>query len=187
MVTYRAKAQKARVDSEVAAFQKAAAVYFATNQRYPDPRTAPNFEDACITNGGYPEKCCVSEGGCVYAGVGELETLATTGAGNEFAAAGRAPRWLALFGTRAEAILSGVLPRLPSEAPVSSDGFKGIFYECGSAGANCGDATIFFSIPEIPGFDSQCSKGRAHNGNAGICQQNITGANDLDGESSDDY
>jgi prepilin-type N-terminal cleavage/methylation domain-containing protein len=179
MVTYREKAQSARVEQEVASFQKAAAVYFATNQRYPNPLSASNDGAACLTPiNGAPQKCCISEGGCSYSGE-SLETLAGDG---DFAAAPRAPRWLALLGTRAEAVLGGTLPRWLTEAPVSEGGnFQGVFYDC--TDEDCGDAMVYFSVPK-----ENCSRGTVHNGldDEGICEQNITGAN-VGGDSSDEY
>lgn len=176
MVDFRQKALAVRVEQEVASFQKAAAVYFANNQSYPDPLTASNYLEACIVVGGVPQKCCISEGGegaCTYHGYGDLDTLDTSA--GQFAASDRAPRWLTYLAERAEAVLGDLLPRLPTEAPTSAGGlFKGIFYECRYASGRCADADIFFSVPK-----ENCSRGTTHGGfsGEGICEQNITAAN----------
>jgi prepilin-type N-terminal cleavage/methylation domain-containing protein len=170
MVTYRNKALAARVEQEVASFQKAVAVYYASNLKYPNPASSNNADAACLgTSGGIYQKCCISEGGCSYQGT-SLQTLNIYG---DFTRAPRAPRWLTYLGERAEAVFNGALPRLLTEAPVSAGGnFQGVFYNCEDT--NCTDATIYFSVPK-----ESCSRGITHNGltGEGMCEQNITAAN----------
>ena len=183
MVTYRERAQAARVEQEVSAFQKAAAVFYASRLRYPDPSESSNWEAACYNTAdpAAPERCCVSRGGCVYAGTA-LDTLAADG---DFALAPARPRF-ALFAETAYAVLGGTLPSFLTEAPLSEGGnFKGVFYDCQAAG--CAGASVYFSIPRARGEDG-CPKGNAHNNLTaeGVCEQDITGANP-NGESSDSY
>ncbi len=176
-VTYREKAQAARVAQEVANFQKAVAVYYSENQRYPDPINS-NYAEACYQSGtlvnGTPQKCCVSQEGCTYAG----EDYATL-EGGDFAAAARTPRWLTyLIGETAHAIFGGSMPSFLTEAPAVA-GYKGVFYECASAA--CTNAYVYFSVPLT--LDS-CTRGVVHGGGDffGVCAQDITGGN-IDGSS----
>lgn len=182
MVTYREKAQAARVAQEVANFQKAVAVYYAENQAYPDPRTASNADAACVIEGSAPdggtpaEKCCVSQGGCEYAGEPYDTLIPGTG---DFASAPQAPRWLSYLGETAHAIFGGSMPSFLTEAPAVT-GYKGVFYEC--ANDACTNAYVYFSVP--PTVES-CTRGTAHGGGEffGVCAQDITGGN-VDGSTS---
>jgi prepilin-type N-terminal cleavage/methylation domain-containing protein len=161
--TYRNRAIMSRVEQETSTFQKASAIFFSKNQRYPDPSTASNVADACFgIDSGVWQKCCVSQGGCTYQGT-SYDTLAADG---DFAAAERAPRWLALLGTRAEAVMGRALPTFLTEAPTAANGFKGVFYDCLNAG--CSGATLYFTISQ-----DNCSFGEQHNGLDGVCEVGI--------------
>jgi prepilin-type N-terminal cleavage/methylation domain-containing protein len=162
-VTYRNRALNSRVQQEVSSLQKAASLFYTANQRYPDPATASNVDDACYgSDGGVWQKCCVSLGGCSYQGE-DIDTLSGDG---DFAAAERAPEWMAFLGTRAEAVLNGSLPTFLTEAPTSPSGFKGVFYDCADVG--CTDATVYFTVAT-----SECTIGEPHDDLEGVCEDPI--------------
>lgn len=144
---YRERARTAATLDEVIAFQQAAAVHFSGANRYPVPT---NPAEAC-TNDDHvaPNVCCISAGGCTYAG----ESLGS----GRFAEG-------SFFGN-----IMPTAPQAPLAANAGGLDYRGIFYYCSSD--SCIDATVVWTQTA-----SACVRGSTHTGgNDGVCEQGVAG------------